>query len=230
MCRGAGRSCNWSAKPVTAHGSHPRTQAPPARTTSSAQSASPPARWPSGPVTIHACRRRVGCEAQSVDALTLSSGRCQPPPSAPPSPSCPSPACGSRRRCPSRSSSGSIDQVARSLGRDMKMPGFRAGKIPSKVVVQRLGREVVLDEAIRATIGRWYLDAVETSGIHPVGDPDLDARRPGRRGRAVELQLRDRRAAGRDARDVQGPGGAAARAAGRRGRPSPPRSTSCASG
>ena len=67
----------------------------------------------------------------------------------------------------------SIDQVARSLGRDMKMPGFRAGKIPSKVVVQRLGREVVLDEAIRAKIGRWYLDAVETSGIHPVGDPDL---------------------------------------------------------
>jgi trigger factor len=67
----------------------------------------------------------------------------------------------------------SIDQVARSLGRDMKMPGFRAGKIPSKVVVQRLGREVVLDEAIRARIGRWYLDAVETSGIHPVGDPDL---------------------------------------------------------
>ena len=42
----------------------------------------------------------------------------------------------------------SIDQVARSLGRDMKMPGFRAGKIPSKVVVQRLGREVVLDEAM----------------------------------------------------------------------------------
>lgn len=67
----------------------------------------------------------------------------------------------------------SIDQVARSLGRDMKMPGFRAGKIPSKVVVQRLGREVVLDEAIRARIGRWYLDAVETSGIHTVGDPDL---------------------------------------------------------
>ena len=66
-----------------------------------------------------------------------------------------------------------IDQVARSLGRDMKMPGFRAGKIPSKVVVQRLGREVVLDEAIRATLGRWYVQAVEETGIHTVGDPDL---------------------------------------------------------
>jgi len=66
-----------------------------------------------------------------------------------------------------------IDQVARSLGRDMKMPGFRAGKIPSKVVVQRLGREVVLDEAIRATLGRWYVQAVEETGIQTVGDPDL---------------------------------------------------------
>ncbi len=61
-----------------------------------------------------------------------------------------------------------IDQVARSLGRDMKMPGFRAGKIPSKVVVQRLGREVVLDEAIRATLGRWYVSRrSRTTGIHP---------------------------------------------------------------
>ena len=93
-----------------------------------------------------------------------------------------------------------IDQVARSLGRDMKMPGFRTGKVPPPVVIQRLGREVVLDEAIRATLGRWYVDAVETSGIHPVGDPDLDARRPGRRGRAADLHLRDRRAPGRDAR------------------------------
>jgi trigger factor len=65
------------------------------------------------------------------------------------------------------------EQVARTLGKDMKMPGFRAGKIPPKVVVQRLGREVVLDEAIRSSLGRWYLQAVETTGIHPVGDPDL---------------------------------------------------------
>ncbi len=111
----------------------------------------------------------------------------------------------------------SIDQVARSLGRDMKMPGFRAGKIPSKVVVQRLGREVVLDEAIRAKIGRWYLDAVETSGIHPVGDPDLTLGDQGGAGEpwTFSFEIGVRPVA--DARHVQGPGGSAARAAGRRG-------------
>jgi trigger factor len=54
------------------------------------------------------------------------------------------------------------------------MPGFRKGKVPPPVVIQRVGREAVLDEAVRGTLGRWYLDAIDASGIHPVGDPDLD--------------------------------------------------------
>jgi trigger factor len=66
-----------------------------------------------------------------------------------------------------------LEQVARTLAQDMKLPGFRKGKIPPQVVLQRLGRETVLDEAIRSTLGRWYLQAVDAAGIHPVGDPDL---------------------------------------------------------
>ncbi|MCU0258403.1 MAG: trigger factor [Solirubrobacteraceae bacterium] len=66
-----------------------------------------------------------------------------------------------------------LEQVARTLAQDMKLPGFRKGKIPPQVVLQRLGRETVLDEAIRSTLGRWYLQAVDAAGIHPVGDPDV---------------------------------------------------------
>lgn len=66
-----------------------------------------------------------------------------------------------------------IEQVARAIGRDMKMPGFRAGKIPPKVVVQRIGREAVFEETVRSTIARWYVQAVDETGIHTVGDPDL---------------------------------------------------------
>jgi trigger factor len=64
--------------------------------------------------------------------------------------------------------------TARQLGRDLRMPGFRKGKVPPPVVIQRVGRETVLDEAVRGAIGRWYLDAIDAAGIHPVGDPDLD--------------------------------------------------------
>ncbi|MEY2529899.1 MAG: trigger factor [Verrucomicrobiota bacterium] len=67
-----------------------------------------------------------------------------------------------------------MQQTARQLGKDLRMPGFRKGKVPPPVVIQRIGREAVLDEAVRSTLGRWYVDAVEASGIHPVGDPDVD--------------------------------------------------------
>jgi trigger factor len=67
-----------------------------------------------------------------------------------------------------------MQATARQLGRDMRMPGFRKGKVPPPVVIQRVGREAVLDEAVRSTLGRWYLDAIDDAGIHPVGDPNLD--------------------------------------------------------
>ena len=66
-----------------------------------------------------------------------------------------------------------VEQAARGLARDMKLPGFRKGKVPPQVVLQRLGREVVVDEAIRASLGRWYVGALDAARVHPVGDPDI---------------------------------------------------------
>ncbi len=68
----------------------------------------------------------------------------------------------------------SLEQAAKALGKDIKMPGFRAGKIPAPVVIKRFGREVVLDQAVRGSLGKWYGEAIESAKIHPIGDPDLD--------------------------------------------------------
>ncbi len=67
-----------------------------------------------------------------------------------------------------------IEQTARSLGRDLRIPGFRKGKVPAPVVVRRLGRPAVLDEAVRGGIARWYGQALDESGVRPIGDPQLD--------------------------------------------------------
>jgi trigger factor len=67
-----------------------------------------------------------------------------------------------------------IEQTAKALGRQLKIPGFRKGKVPPPVVVRRIGREAVLDEAVRGSLGTWYVDAIDAAGIEPVGDPDLD--------------------------------------------------------
>ena len=67
-----------------------------------------------------------------------------------------------------------LQQAARKLGSELRIPGFRKGKVPPPVVLRRLGREAVLDEALRSALGTWYVDAIDTAGIHPIGEPDLD--------------------------------------------------------
>jgi trigger factor len=68
----------------------------------------------------------------------------------------------------------SMQRTARQLGANMRIPGFRKGKVPPPVVIRRIGRDAVLDETVRDAIGRWYVDAVSDAGIAPVGDPKLD--------------------------------------------------------
>jgi trigger factor len=82
-----------------------------------------------------------------------------------------------------------LDRKARQLGREMRLPGFRRGKVPAPLVIQRVGREVVLEEAVRDTLGNWYSDAIETAGIVPVGDPQLDLADMPQQGAALEFSI-----------------------------------------
>src|SRR5262249_21334926 len=69
---------------------------------------------------------------------------------------------------------GSIERTARQLGQDMKLPGFRQGKVPPEMVVQKLGREAVLTQALESSLAGWYERAMLDAGVRPVGDPQLD--------------------------------------------------------
>ena len=67
-----------------------------------------------------------------------------------------------------------LADAAAVIGRDMKIPGFRKGKVPPQVVLRQIGRGAVLEEAVRRGLGDWYEQAVRETGITPVGDPKLD--------------------------------------------------------
>ncbi|HEX6754097.1 MAG TPA: trigger factor [Solirubrobacterales bacterium] len=67
-----------------------------------------------------------------------------------------------------------VSRAARGLAREMRMPGFRAGKAPPSLVVQRLGYGTVLQEAIRESLPEWYEEGLLRSGISPVGDPQIE--------------------------------------------------------
>jgi trigger factor len=64
--------------------------------------------------------------------------------------------------------------AARQLAHNIRVPGFRAGKAPPPVVIKRIGREAVLDEAVRESLGGWYRAAIDDAQVVPVGEPDVD--------------------------------------------------------
>lgn len=82
-----------------------------------------------------------------------------------------------------------VQQAAKKLGGQMRVPGFRKGKVPPTVVIRRLGREAVLDEALRSSLGGWYVDAIDGSGIAPVGDPELDVGELPAQGQPLEFSI-----------------------------------------
>jgi len=67
-----------------------------------------------------------------------------------------------------------VDRAAKLMANEMKLPGFRKGKVPPQLVIQRIGREAVLEQAIRDSLPEWYEQAIVESGLPTVGDPKLD--------------------------------------------------------
>jgi trigger factor len=67
-----------------------------------------------------------------------------------------------------------VDRAAKALAGEMKMPGFRKGKVPPQMVIQRVGREAVVEQALRDSLPEWYERALLDSGIAAIGDPKLD--------------------------------------------------------
>jgi trigger factor len=67
-----------------------------------------------------------------------------------------------------------VDSAATQLGREMRIPGFRKGKVPAAMVVRHVGREAVLDEAVRQSLPNWYEAAIGEAGVATVGEPSVD--------------------------------------------------------
>jgi trigger factor len=67
-----------------------------------------------------------------------------------------------------------VERAARQLAGDMRVPGFRKGKVPAELVIQRVGREAVVEQALRDSLAEWYERALLDTGITPVGDPQLN--------------------------------------------------------
>jgi trigger factor len=82
-----------------------------------------------------------------------------------------------------------MTQAAKLLARNIRVPGFRAGKAPPPVVIKRVGREAVLDEAVRESLGAWYRAAIDDARVIPVGEPDVEIGELPREGQPLTFSI-----------------------------------------
>jgi trigger factor len=66
-----------------------------------------------------------------------------------------------------------MQATARQLARGMQIPGFRKGKVPYQVLVQRLGYEPLRAEAVEAMLDEVYTEMLEQLEETPAGQPSL---------------------------------------------------------
>ena len=67
-----------------------------------------------------------------------------------------------------------FEHAATDMAESLRLPGFRKGKAPVPVVVARVGRDAVWQEALRGHLDSWFWSAAETSGIRPVASPEVE--------------------------------------------------------
>jgi len=71
-----------------------------------------------------------------------------------------------------------IEHAATDLAASVKIPGFRKGKVPRQVLLQRVGKDRLMAEAIDSHITGWFWNAAARSRLRPVEQPEYDFELP----------------------------------------------------
>ncbi|HET6815942.1 MAG TPA: trigger factor [Mycobacteriales bacterium] len=67
----------------------------------------------------------------------------------------------------------SLDTTYKTLGQQVRVPGFRPGRVPSRIIDQRVGRETVVQEALNDALPRLYTEAAREHELQPLGQPEI---------------------------------------------------------
>src|SRR5512139_3383582 len=65
-----------------------------------------------------------------------------------------------------------IDRVSRDYSKAARIPGFRPGKVPPKVVKQRF-RDQIINDVVRELVPKAVDEALQERGLEPVDTPDI---------------------------------------------------------
>jgi trigger factor len=67
-----------------------------------------------------------------------------------------------------------FQRAYKQLAHQVRLPGFRPGKAPAKLLEARVGRQAVLDQVVSEALPARYGQAVAESEVHPLGQPNIE--------------------------------------------------------
>ena len=67
-----------------------------------------------------------------------------------------------------------LDRTYRAVANQIKVPGFRKGKIPKQIIDTQVGRDVVLEEFVNSSVPTYFRRAVSEEDLAPITDPDVE--------------------------------------------------------
>jgi trigger factor len=68
----------------------------------------------------------------------------------------------------------SLDAAYKKIGAQIRVPGFRPGKVPARIIDQRIGRGAVLEEAVNEIVPRKYVEAAREHDLKALGQPEIE--------------------------------------------------------
>jgi trigger factor len=67
-----------------------------------------------------------------------------------------------------------LDRTYRAIANQIKVPGFRKGKVPKQIIDTQIGRDAILEEFVSSSVPTYFRRAVTDEDLAPITDPDID--------------------------------------------------------
>jgi len=68
----------------------------------------------------------------------------------------------------------SIDHAYEHVGSQVAIPGFRKGKVPPRILDQRVGRATIIEHAVNDGLPTFYRQAITEANLRPLGQPEIE--------------------------------------------------------
>ncbi|MBA3738024.1 MAG: trigger factor [Actinobacteria bacterium] len=67
-----------------------------------------------------------------------------------------------------------LDRTYRTIANQIKIPGFRKGKVPKQIIDTQIGKDAILEEFVNSSVPTYFRKAVAEEDLAPITDPDID--------------------------------------------------------